>query len=93
MTIAGCSPAIRLMMPVRHAAHSVYSRSSDGSQMAMSAGAQADFVNDSRRQWCSVAARDRAGNHWAAWESPRRTTVVDEVLSPKTHGPGGVTSL
>ncbi len=68
----------------------MYSRFRAGSQIAMSAGVQADLVNDSRRQWFFVAARFRAGNHCAAWESPSRTTVVDELVSPKAQV-GGVT--
>src|SRR6476469_2386138 len=86
-TRAGCSVAIRSRMAFRHVSHSVYTRLSEGSQMAMSAGAQADFVNDSSRQPYVVAARTRAGNHCAACESPKSTTVVDEPVSPYAHGP------
>ena len=55
-----------------------------------SAGEQADFVMTSSFQCSTWASRSRAGNHWAACESPKRTTDVADAASPKTHLVGSV---
>ena len=88
----GCSAASRSATLARHASHSRSSRFTIVLNTEMSALGQPFFVITSSRQWRWPASSSRAGNHWAAWESPNSTIVVADVGSPKAHGPGSVTA-
>src|SRR6478672_9583553 len=54
--------------------------------MLTSAVGQPSLVRSTSRQCCSWLIRSRAGNQYAACESPNSTTVVVDVVSPYTHG-------
>ncbi len=72
----------RAIAEARHLAHSVYSRFRPPSQSRRSAAEQELLVSDTSFHRCSIASRSTAGNHWAACESPKSTTVVGEAGSP-----------
>ena len=61
-------------------------RPSSGLKIGSGNGGQVAFVHVMSRQSNFSAACSTAGNHIAAWESPKSTTVVLAVVSPKTHG-------
>ncbi|GAA3289384.1 hypothetical protein GCM10020295_01150 [Streptomyces cinereospinus] len=50
--------------------------------MVTAATLQEAFVIETSLQPRVVASRSKAGNHWAAWESPKSTTVREDARFP-----------
>ena len=70
----------------RHSSHSVKVRPSTGLKMGRGKGGQVALVQVISFQPNCCAAWSTAGNHMAAWESPKSTTLVFELVSPKVQG-------
>jgi len=72
---------MRASTELRHDSHSRNVRPRNGLTRGSSGGHVA-LLRFSSFQWSWIAVALRAGNHWAAWESPNAITRVVAEVSP-----------